>query len=273
MELRGANCIVTGASRGIGTYLCESLATKGANLALAARSASELEQVAERARGLGVRAISIPTDVSRRDDLVTLVDKAGADLGPIDVLVNNAGVEKYGNFHEADPDLIEKITRVNYIAPVTLSRLVLPQMIQRRRGHIVNISSVAGKTAVPYNVIYSGSKHALVGFSWSLREEVKPHGVGVSVVCPGFVSDAGMFADWSGGRKPPGLTSAVSPQKVAAKTIEAIEKNKAEVIVAGGLTKVVDVFHALSPAFTTQVARRSGAYRFLSSAKDSSFRE
>jgi short-subunit dehydrogenase len=273
MELRNANCIVTGASRGIGAFLCRSLASRGANLALAARSAEELEKVAEGVRNLGVRAVVIPTDVSRRDDLVTLVEKAGADLGPIDVLINNAGVEKYGDFHQADPDLIEKVTRVNYIAPVTLARLVLPQMIERRRGHIVNISSVAGKTAVPYNVIYSGSKHALVGFSWSLREEVKPFGVGVSVVCPGFVSEAGMFADWSQGRKPPGLANMVSPQKVADKTIEAIEKDKAEVIVAGGLMKIVDVFHALSPAFTTNIARRSGAYRFLSSAKDSSFRE
>lgn len=273
MQLAGSNAIVTGASRGIGVYLANDLARKGVNLALAARSAEELEKTAESARRYGVSAVAIPTDVSNTEDLRALVDKAKAELGSVDLLVNNAGIEHYVDFHEADPELIEKIMRVNYLAPATLTRFVLPDMVERKHGHIANIASVAGKTAVPYNVIYSSSKHALVGFSWSLREELKPHGVGVSVVCPGFVSDAGMFADWSGGRKPPGLTRAVSPQKVSAMTIKAIESNKAEIIVASGLTKVVDVFHALSPGLTTTIARKSGAYRFMSSAKESSFRD
>ena len=273
MELTGANAIVTGASRGLGTYIAEHLADKGVNLALAARSAEDLEQVVSAVSKRGVRAIAIPTDVSRGEDLEALVGKATAELGSIDVLVNNAGIERYTDFAAADPDLIERIMRVNFLAPATLTRLVLPAMIERRRGHVVNIASVAGKTAVPYNTIYSSSKHALVGFSWSLREEMRPHNVGVSVVCPGFVSESGMFADWSQGRQPPGLTKSVRPEQVAAATITAIEKNKAEIIVASGLTKVVDVFHAVSPAFTTLIARKSGAYRFLGSAKESSFHD
>ena len=273
MELRNANCILTGASRGIGVHLADRLARHGVNLALAARSAEELEDTAERMRRRGVKAVAIPTDVARREDLEALVGKATAELGSVDILINNAGIEHYRDFHTIEPDEIEKIFQVNVIAAAVLTRLVLPDMIERSRGHIVNIASVAGKTAVPFNVIYSSSKHALVGFSWSLREELKPQGIGVSVVCPGFVSEAGMFADWSGSKNPPGMVQAVTPQKVADETIKAIEKNKAEVIVARGLAKIVDVFHAISPALATGVARRTGAYRFLASAKDSEFKE
>ncbi len=272
MELRGASCILTGASRGLGVYIAEDLARRGVNLALAARSDEELQKTAEIAKRYGVEALPIPTDVSRRDDLESLIGKTKAEFGAIDILVNNAGIEHYVDFPAADPELIEEIMRVNFIAPATLTRLVLPDMIERGRGHIVNIASVAGKTAVPYNVIYSSSKHALVGFSWSLREELKDKGIGVSVVCPGFVSDSGMFHEWSKGKKPPGMTQSVTPEKVAAATIEAIEKNKAEVIVAKGLAKVVDVFHAVSPELTTKIARKTGAYRFLSTGKESSFR-
>ena len=273
MQLAGANAIVTGASRGIGTYIARHLASRGVSLALAARSAEDLDRTVAEVSAAGVRAVAIPTDVSRQEDLESLVEKATAELGPIDVLINNAGVERYADLVDADPELIEKIMRVNFLAPANLSRLVLPSMIGRRRGHIVNIASVAGKTAVPFNTIYSSSKHALVGLSWSLREEVARHNVGVSVVCPGFVSEAGMFADWSHGRKPPGLTRSVPPDRVAEATIKAIESNKAEIIVATGITKVVDVFHALSPRLTTTMARRSGAYRFLASAKESSFHD
>jgi short-subunit dehydrogenase len=167
-----------------------------------------------------------------------------------------------------DIGLIERILRVNIWAPEALTRLVLPGMVDRHKGHIVNVASVAGKTAVPYNSVYSSSKHALVGFSWSLREEVKPYGVGVSVVCPGFVAESGMFADWSQGAKLPAMSRSVSPDKVSAAVIAAVERDKAEIIVARGLVKTVDVTHAISPALTTNLARRSGVYKFLQRATE-----
>jgi NAD(P)-dependent dehydrogenase (short-subunit alcohol dehydrogenase family) len=142
-----------------------------------------------------------------------------------------------------------------------------------RVGHIVNISSVAGKSAVPYNAVYSSSKHALVGFSWSLREELKPYGIGVSVVCPGFVREAGMFADWSGGTEPPGLTRSVSPERVANATVDAIESDKAEIVVGSPFLRISDVVHALSPNLAGWIGRKSGAYRFLRSATDKTFRD
>jgi short-subunit dehydrogenase len=272
MDLHGKNAVVTGASRGLGVFIAETLARKGCRLALAARSADELDSVTGKIQAMGARAVGIPTDVSDPAALENLVTRANAEIGPIDVLINNAGIEKYSDFINYDFETIEKIMKVNVISAQWLTKLVVPQMIDRGSGHIVNIASVAGKTAVPYNVIYSSSKHALVGFSWSLREELKAKGVGVSVVCPGFVSDAGMFNDWSGGKKPPSTSRAVTPQQVADATVKAIEEDKAEIIVARGLAKIVDVFHAISPGFTTSIARRSGAYKFLAKAKDAHFR-
>jgi short-subunit dehydrogenase len=268
MELQGKVGILTGASRGLGVFFAEALARKGVHLALAARSEQELKETEARLASSGVRTATIPTDVSKLDDLENLVQRTTTELGPPDLLVNNAAIEQYAHYHQIDIDLIERILRVNIWAPEALTRLVLPGMIERRQGHVVNVASVAGKTAVPYNAIYSSSKHALVGFSWSLREEVKPYGVGVSVVCPGFVEQAGMFADWSHGEKPPGVSSSVSPEKVAAALVGAIERDRAEVIVARGLAKTVDVTHAISPAFTTKIARRSGVYDFLRRATD-----
>ncbi len=263
MELKNSTAILTGASRGIGVLIAEHLARKGVNIALAARSAEDLEKTAEKVRALGAKAITVPTDVQDNNALQSLVERADAELGPVDLLINNAGIESYSYYEETDPAVIESILRTNVIAVELLTRFALPGMVKRGRGHVVNIASAAGKTAVPYNTVYSSSKHALVGFSWSLREEMKPKGVGVSVVCPGFVSDTGMAYDWMQGEKAPKVAGMVSPEKVAAATITAIEKDKAEVIVSAGLGRIVDVFHAISPKMTTAIARRSGLYDYL----------
>lgn len=263
MKLKGTVGVLTGASRGLGVYMAEALANEGVNLVLAARSADDLQATAAKVEGLGVKAVIVPTDVTDPEALERLVATASSELGPIDLLVNNAGVERYRRYETAPIDEMEWIMRTNVLAPQILSRLVLPGMLERRKGHIVNVASVAGKTAVPFNSLYSSSKHALVGFSWSLREEVRSRGVSVSVLCPGYVTGAGMFADWSRGRKPPGVSSAVGPDKVAAGLVRAIEKDRAEVVVAGGLLKGVDVLHAISPALTTAIARKSGGYAFL----------
>ena len=262
MELEGAVGILTGASRGLGVHLADHLAACGVDLALAARSADELESTAARVTAKGVRALALPTDVTDGAQLAALVEKASTELGPVDLLVNNAGVEQIGYFHTMEPAAIERVIAVNLTAAEVLTRMVLPGMIERKRGHVVNVSSAAGKTAMPYNTVYSSTKHALVGFSWSLREEVKPHGIGVSVVCPTFVS-TGMFQAWGAGKRPPGLAGVVGGDRVADATIAAIREDRAEVIVAPPLARMVDVFHAISPELTTEAARRSGLYAFL----------
>lgn len=266
MELSGTVGILTGASRGIGVVLAEHLARKGVDIALAARSPDGLEETAERIRALGRRALCVPTDVCDSDSLQRLVETTARELGPVDLLVNNAGTEHYAYFEEIELHVIENIFRTNVIGVEMLSRLVLPSMVERRRGHIVNIASAAGKVPTPYNTVYASSKHAVVGFSWSLRQEMKRYGIGVSVVCPVFVSDTGLFHTWSGGRKAPSIATPVAPDDVAAETVKAIERDRCEVVVSGRLGKVGDVFAAMSPDFTAAISRRAGLYEFLESA-------
>src|SRR5687768_13948800 len=168
MELRNSVGILTGASRGIGAELADGLARKGVNLALAARSKDDLEEVAERIRRYGVEVITVPTDISSRSEREALVTRTRDELGPIDLLVNNAGLEIAGYSHQLDPDDIDKVVEVNLTSLIQLSRMVLPEMMANKHGHICNIASVAGKVARPYAVVYAATKHGVVGFSWSL---------------------------------------------------------------------------------------------------------
>jgi short-subunit dehydrogenase len=273
MELRNRVGILTGASRGIGAHLAEGLARKGVNLALAARSEGDLKDIAGRLDQFGVKTAIVPTDVTRIDELQNLFTHTEQELGPVDLLVNNAGIERYAHFEDNDFEYIENTIRTNLVAAELLTRIVLPGMIDRGRGHVCNISSMAGKVGVPFNTVYSSTKHALVGFSLSLREEMRRYGVEVSVVCPGFVSGAGMFQDWSRGKKPPGLTSTVPIEKVTDKTVETIENNKAETVVAGGLLKVADIFQAISPQVIYAIGRKGGTYSFIEKEAVEAWRE
>ena len=264
MELTNSVGILTGASRGLGVRIAERLADKGVSLALAARSADALEKTAETLRGKGVRAIAVPTDVTNRADLEKLVDTTTNELGPIDLLVNNAGVEMVGYFQDLDLDRAEAAIATNLTAAIALTRLVVPGMLERRRGHIANIASSAGKAARPYGSVYAATKHGLVGFSWGLRAELEPSGVEVSVICPGYVTGEGMFAEREEqAGKPPAALKVVTPEKVADETVKSIEHNRAEVVVGPPLMKTADVFHAISPQFAIWVGRRSGLYSFL----------
>ncbi len=262
MKLNGTVGIITGASGGINGRLAERLAQSGVKLALAARSADALEKRAELIRSRGGQAIAVPTDVTDTEALENLIERTTTELGPIDLLVNGAGIERVIDFQHIDAQDITSIIATNIVAIQMLTRLIVPGMVERGKGHILNLSSAAAKTAYPFNTVNASTKHALVGFSWSLREELAPLGVGVSVVCPGFVTDVGLSARWWAG-KPPAIAGTVSPEKVAKATIRVIERNRAEVIVSPGLGKTVDVFHAISPALSTWVARRGGLYRYL----------
>lgn len=266
MELDNSVGILTGASRGIGAELADGLARKGVNLALAARSKDDLEQVAERVRAHGVKAIAVPTDISNRSELAELVARTREELGPVDLLVNNAGLELAGYSHELDPDHIDQVVQVNLTSLIQLTRMVIPEMMQRKRGHVCNIASVAGKVARPYAVVYAATKHGVIGFSWSLRAEMAEHNVEISAVCPGYVGDAGMFATRTqsmGVGQPPPALKAVPVDDVVKETIKSIEDNRAEVIVGPLMMKIADVAHAISPDFAMNVARKSGSYRFV----------
>jgi short-subunit dehydrogenase len=263
MDLRDKVVVITGASRGIGAHLAQGFATRGSRLVLAARSGDDLEAVARELRDGGTSVLTVPTDISDRGQNQNLVERTIEEHGAIDVLINNAGVERYSRFHEKDLDGIESVLRTNVIGTVTLTRLAVPHMIERGRGHVVNIASMAGKSAIAYNVDYSTSKHALVGFSWSLRAELAPLGIGVSVVCPIFVQEAGMHHNRNPNETPPAAAGAVPMKAVVDATLKAVERNKAEILVTKPLGKVSDVLAAVSPDALIAVQRRLGIYRFL----------
>jgi short-subunit dehydrogenase len=249
-QLRGTIAIVTGASKGIGVYIARALAKEGVNLALAARSVDELETVRKEMEALGVKAIAVQCDVTKPADRATLIARTEAELGPIDILVNNAGIERIAHFDKAPANDFTDTIAVNLEAPILLTHAVVPGMLARRKGHVVNIASAAGKVGVPFGTSYCATKHGLVGFTHALRAEYRGNAVGFSVVCPGFVTDVGMADRWSlQGVKMPRIAGSCSPEKVASVTVDCIRKNRAEVIVNTPPIGPLIVFASIAPRF------------------------
>lgn len=259
MNLRGTNAIVTGGSRGIGPYIARALAKEGANITLAARDAERLETVRAEVEALGVRALAVPTDVTSADDRSALVERA-AELGEIGLLVNNAGVEPTSAFVDLDPDRISATIDTNLTACLLLMRAVLPGMVERGGGQVVNIASMAGKIPIPYDSIYSATKFALVGASHAVRAELRGTGVGVSVVCPGFIDDAGMYADMvdEAGVAAPAIAGTSRPEQVASAVVRAAKHNVPEVIVTPVTGRPLAAAAALAPGVGQLMMRLTG---------------
>jgi short-subunit dehydrogenase len=253
--MEGRNVIVTGASRGIGTYIARALAAKGANLLLVARSAPELARLAEELQNGNNTIAHAAIDLSTPTAAADVAAAAAAELGAIDVLVNNAALELQRRFHTLDLDEIEEIIRVDLITPIALSRLLLPKMLERGYGRVVNISSIAGHVGFPLTEAYAASKAGLIAFSRVLRADYRRRGVSASTIILGAVKDAGI-----GQRTLDelGLTAQtslmVTPEKVAKSVVRAIEKDKAELVVMAGpgrlLKGVMDIFPGFGPAMT-----------------------
>ena len=259
MEIGGAHVLVTGGSRGLGPYMVRALVSRGARATITARSEEDLKKVRS---SLGEDRVAIaPGDVSVAADREKMVSAAQEAFGPIDILVNNAGIESVLPFEEFREDEIERVIAVNLQAPIQLTRLVIPGMLQRGRGHIVNISSLSGKTGPPYHTIYSSTKHGLVGFTLSLRSELKGSGVSASVICPGYITEAGMFAEERGLEPPKKSGAWGTPTEVARAVVRSIEKDVPDIIVARGMARIADVGFAISPRLVDFIARRTGGYR------------
>jgi len=258
-DLRGATAIVTGASRGIGVYIARALAAEGVNLALAARSVDELEQVRAEMERLGVRAIAIECDVAKASDRAELIRRTEAEFGSIDILVNNAGIERVARFDQArESDIVDTLA-INLEAPMLLTRAIVPGMLARNRGHVVNIASGAGKVGVAYGSSYCASKHGLVGFTNALRSEYRGRPVGFSVVCPGFVTDAGMYDRWDkNGIRAPRIAGTSKPEKVASVTVQCIKRNRAEVTVNTPPVRPLIVIANIAPSIVPWLLHRLG---------------
>ena len=191
MQLKGSVAVITGASAGIGEAVAVAFAQRGAKVVLTARRKERLDDLAERIERAGGSALAIHCDVTDPQQVASLPSVVKEAFGPCDVLVNNAGLPGGGTFPELSYEQIERIVNVNVLGVMYGSRAFVPGMIKRGHGHIVNISSLAGRFATPGAAVYGATKHAVVAFSESLHYEVERHGVLVTSVNPGFVQTEG----------------------------------------------------------------------------------
>jgi len=188
MNLKDKVVIITGASRGIGRATALEFARHGARVALGARSRNDLDAlVAEIHAKFTGEAIAVETDVSKKSDVTTLAARTMQTFGRIDVLLNNAGMGIYGEVAEITEEDFDTMVNVNFKGVFLATKAVLPSMIEQKSGHIITVSSVAGKRPIPRMAVYSGTKFALDGFCKSLAKEVKPYNIRVSLIYPGMV--------------------------------------------------------------------------------------
>jgi NADP-dependent 3-hydroxy acid dehydrogenase YdfG len=186
--LEGQTALVTGASRGIGLAIARRLGQMGARVSICARTGANLERAASDLRTAGVQVLALRTDVTRGDEVAGLVIETQRTLGPVDILVNNAGIGVFGPFQEQAESDWNAILDTNLKSVFLASRAVAPEMIRRKTGHIINISSLAGKSTFANGAIYCASKWGLLGLTGCMAEELRAHGVRVSVICPGSVA-------------------------------------------------------------------------------------
>ena len=254
-DVRNSRILVTGATGGLGGAIARTLHAKGADLVLSGRNADALETLR---RELGERVTTVQADLASSEDIARLA----AEAAPVDVLVANAGLGGTGKLDVFDAAEIDEVLDVNLRAPIQLTRALVPAMVERGAGHVVLISSIAGKMPAPASSIYGATKFGLRGFGYSLNIELFGSGVGVTTVFPGFVRDAGIFAN-SGAKLPPGVGTS-SPQEVADAVGRGIEKGKPEIDVAPIAVRASARLFGVVPSVVVGVGRRLGGARFAS---------
>lgn len=186
-SLKGKTALVTGAGKGIGKAIAIALANEGVQVGLIARTDKDLQSVAEAIKKIGVKVETATADVSDINAINKAVDSIQSTLGPIDILINNAGTAAFGKFLELEPKVWEQQVRVNLFGVYYTTRAVLPQMIERKTGDIVNISSTAGLKGAPITSAYSASKFGVMGLTDSLMQEVRKHNIRVTAMAPSTV--------------------------------------------------------------------------------------
>ena len=219
-EYEGRVVLITGASRGIGEALALEFARRGAHLVLAARSESQLERVASTCEiiSLGIETLVVPTDVTDESQLENLVEAALRRFGRIDVLVNNAGIIQGQAFGDLSREALDTILDVNLLSPLRLTQLVLPGMLERGSGQIINVGSAAGSAPMPYFIPYDITKAGLRAFSEGLRHELRGTGVDVALIAPGYV-ETDVVGEMRDVYRQMGFLSLLSPHTVARRAV------------------------------------------------------
>jgi short-subunit dehydrogenase len=248
MKISGSTVLLTGATGGIGHAIARALQARGAKLILTGRRVDVLEPLAAE-----LQAQALAVDLTDRDDLHRLLEHAGE----VDILIANAALPAAGRLDSFSGEEIDRALTVNLSAPILLARALAPQMAARGMGHLLFVNSLSGKAATPGTSLYNASKFGLRGFASALRAELHGSGVGVSSIFPGFIRDAGMFAD-AGVKLPKGVGTR-TPEDVARAVVSAIERNRREVDVAPATMRASTVFSNLAPELALRVARMAGS--------------
>jgi short-subunit dehydrogenase len=259
-ELRGRNALVTGGSGGIGAQIARALAKAGVNVVVSGRREDALAATVAALRKLEVRADAAVADLYDLSQVDSVIARSEAAIGPLDLLINNAGVEVAAAYTDYTRAELTSMIDLNLTAPMLLTHRVLPGMLERGRGHVVFISSVAGKQGAAYQAPYAASKAGLIGFTQSLRAQYLDAPVGFSVVCPGFVAGDGMYQRMlEDGMSSNRLMGSTRIDKVAEAVLDAIRRDRPEVIEAGTPLRPVLAVGQLAPRLPERVMRRIGA--------------
>jgi short-subunit dehydrogenase len=250
VDISGARVLLTGATGGLGQAIARALASRGASLVLTGRRTDVLEPLAAETGG-SVMAVDLADRAA--------VERLAAEAGDVDVLVANAALPGSGQLESYSTEQVDRVLDVNLRAPIVLARELLPGMLSRGRGHLVFVSSLSGKVASVSSSLYSATKFGLRGFALGLREDLHGKPVGVSTVFPGFIREAGMFAE-SGVKLPP-YVGTKSPEDVARAVVRAIEKDRGEIDVAPLGLRAGAVLGGLAPELSGRVTRLLGSQR------------
>jgi short-subunit dehydrogenase len=260
MELAGRKALLTGATGGLGRAIAQALAQRGASVALSGRKLEALEALAAELPGDGHRVLV--ADLAEPG----AAEKLAAEAGTVDLLVANAGLPAAGKMEDFSTEEVKRALRVNLEAPMLLAQALYPAMLAQGSGHLVFVASLAGKSPAPQSSIYNATKFGLRGFALGLRSDLAPRGVGVSIVSPGFIREAGMFAE-SGAKSPPGLGTS-TPEEVARATVRAIEADKVEVAVAPTRQRFLAHFGLVSPGIAVRVSSGSAGQKSAAEIAD-----
>jgi hypothetical protein len=253
---QGLSAVVTGASSGIGRALALRLAAEGARVALVARRAERLVELAQQITNAGGEALALPCDVGDRDQVFAAAGRAVERFGGVDLLVNDAGYGHHRRFLEWDLDDMERVMRVNYLGALYWTKALLPQMVERKRGWLVFVASVAGKIGVPEESAYVASKFAMVGLAESIAFEVEGAGVQVLTVCPGTVRTE--FFDEEALERMPTVArrSMIEPDVVVDAIVRALKAGKREITVPRSMASAY-VMRAVAPGVLRSGVKRT----------------
>lgn len=263
----GQTVLLTGASGGLGSEMARALAAYKVRMLLVAHPGARLDPLAEELRAGGAEAIPLIADLRSSSERHRVMQFAESRLGPVELLINNAGVEHNGYYHELPESDIEEVLSVNLTAAMLLTRLAWPGMLQRRRGHVVNIASLAGKVGPALQEPYAASKAGLIAFTHALRASYAGSGVSASVIVPGFV-ETGIYVRLKAraGRGAPPLLAPVPPERVVRAVFRAVERDLAEVIVTRYPVRPLLAWIQLMPSVARWLTSAIGANAFFHAA-------